>query len=77
MNDGTDPIHHVREELHEVCDRVGVGLQLDILEEPIQRCLPIEFREGDGWFGRALVLLGGGVASIGGGVMFCGGAGRN
>ena len=48
MNDGTNPIHHVLEEVHEICDRVGVGLQLDILEEPLQRCLSIEFREGDG-----------------------------
>ena len=48
MNDGTNPIHHVLEEVHEVGHRVGLGLQLDILEEPIQRCLSVEFGEGDG-----------------------------
>ena len=47
MNDGANPVHHVLEKTHEVCDREGVGLQLDILDEPIQRHLPIEFCEGD------------------------------
>ena len=48
MDDGANPVHHVFEEVREICDRVGVGLQLDILEESLQRCLPIEFGEGDG-----------------------------
>ena len=48
MNDGTNPVHHILEEVHEICDRVGVGLQLDILEERIQGCLSVEFCEGDG-----------------------------
>ena len=80
MNDWTDPIHHVFVEVHEVSDRVGVGLHRHVLDEPLERHLPIEFCDGDGGFGCALVLvlvlLGGGVASVGGGVLFGGGAGR-
>ena len=36
MNNGANPVHHVLEKVHEICDRVRVGLQLDILEESLQ-----------------------------------------
>ena len=43
----TDPVYHIVEEVHELCDRVGVGFQLHILDEPIECHLPVEFCEGD------------------------------
>ena len=48
VNGWTHPVHHVFEDVHEVCNRVGVGLQLDVLDEPIDCRLSIEFCEGDG-----------------------------
>ena len=63
MDDGANPVHHVFEEVREICDRVGVGLQLDILEEPLQRCLSIEFSEGDG-----MLRSGAGAGAAGGGM---------
>ena len=48
MNDGANPVHHVLEKVHEVCDQVGVGLHLHVLDEPIERHLSVEFSEGDG-----------------------------
>ena len=60
MNHRANPIHHVLEEVHEICDRVGVGLQLDILEEPLQRCLSVKLSEGDGMLRSGAGAAGGG-----------------
>ena len=43
VTDWTHAIHHIFEKVHEVCDRVGVGLQLHILDERGERHLPVEF----------------------------------
>ena len=48
VNDWTHPVHHAFEEVHEVCDRVGVRLQLHVLDEPIERHLSVKFCQGDG-----------------------------
>ena len=48
MHGWTHPVPSVLEKVHEVCDRVGVGLHLHILDEPIESDLSVEFCEGDG-----------------------------
>ena len=47
MHDWTRSVHHVLEEVHEFCDRVGMGIQVHVLAEPIERLLSVEFYEGE------------------------------
>ena len=65
----THSVHHVLEKVHEVCDRVGVGLHLHILDEPVERHLSVNSVKVMGCFGRALVLV---VVVVGGGVALSG-----
>ena len=48
MDDWTHPLHYLIVKVHELCDRVWVWLQLDVLDQRIERHLMEEFGEGDG-----------------------------
>ena len=50
VQDWTHPIHHVLKEVHEVCERVGLRPQLQILDEPIERHLAEKLYEVYGVF---------------------------
>ena len=45
----TDPPDHQLEEVHEICDRVWMRLQVRILQESIECQLWLELGERDGW----------------------------